>query len=202
MRLAKLAFRSFLVPNIVLSMMTTSLFAAEIDAAAILKCQAMQDDTSRLACYDDLNSPKPSAVEPATVDPAPAAPPPAEPVATTPPPVKTTPVESASRTPTDSGPRSAAPVPEPLNEEIGQQTLRGDGKKAKVLVRGRVVRCQQDLRKKYLFYFDNGQIWKQKDNKRIRWKECEFDVTISEDVFGYKMVPDGETKQVRIARVK
>ncbi|MGI9236002.1 MAG: hypothetical protein ACR2QZ_01310 [Woeseiaceae bacterium] len=194
-----------------LTLATTSsvLFAAEIDAAAILRCQAMQDDASRLACYDELNSPKPSAAEPVATDPAPTAPPPAESAVKDPRPVETAPVEQGSEKAADSRPEPSVAAeeraviePKSLDDEIGQETLRGGDKKTKLAVHGRVVRCQQDIRKKYLFYFDNGQIWKQKDNKRITWDECEFDVTISKDFFGYKMTPEGENRHIRVARTK
>jgi len=37
---------------------------------------------------------------------------------------------------------------------------------------------------------------------KIRWKECAFDVTITKDFFGYKMIRVGETRKVRVGRVK
>jgi hypothetical protein len=148
-------------------------FAVEIDTAAILECRSMQDDASRLACYDSIELPPlPSAgnVEaeaPLVAKPGAKEPPVAE--------------------------------PEELDDAIGQETLSRE--EEKLAVRGHVVSCRPDATGKYLFYFGNGQIWQQKDNKRIRWKKCEFDVTISKDFFGYKMLPDGEKQKIRIARV-
>jgi len=47
-----------------------------------------------------------------------------------------------------------------------------------------------------------GQVWKQKNEPRQRYKECDFSVTITKDVFGYKMQIDGEGKQIRIGRIR
>lgn len=177
--------------------LSAAVAAAEIDPTDIMKCQAMRDDASRLACYDSLKSTSEPPVESAAV-PAEATPVGSPPAAHAPPGRK----EAVPAQP------DAAPVPEqaatpvPLDDEVGQETLRGSAKKDKPDVRGRVVSCREDVTGKYLFYFDNGQIWRQKDNTNVRWRECAFDVTISKDVFGYRMVPDGEKKRVRIARIK
>jgi len=69
-------------------------------------------------------------------------------------------------------------------------------------VRARVTRCEKDARKKYYFVFENGQVWKQVSDKRLSYKQCDFEVTITKDFFGYKMQPDGEDRRVSIARVK
>lgn len=187
--------------------------AGEVDAAAILKCQALQDDAARLACYDGLNSVSTRAAEATDADPSPAkarpvqSPPaaadPAELSAPAGPaePPAAEPAQSSSAAPAIAD-KPAAAEPAPLDDEIGQETLRGNARKDAPLVRGRVVSCKEDATGKYLFYFDNGQIWRQKDNTNVRWRECAFDVTISKDVFGYRMVPDNEKKRVRIARVK
>ena len=71
-----------------------------------------------------------------------------------------------------------------------------------LLVRARVTRCEKDARKKYYFVFDNGQVWKQVSDKRLRYRECEFDVTITRDFFGYKMQVDGEKGRIRIDRIQ
>ena len=67
---------------------------------------------------------------------------------------------------------------------------------------GRVVECKKDSANKYYFYFDNGQVWKQRANARIPPGKCDFNVTITEDTFGYKMQIEGETKKIRIGRVR
>ena len=70
------------------------------------------------------------------------------------------------------------------------------------MVRGKVTKCQQDVNDKWYFYFDNGQVWKQRSNSRLRFPDCDFWVTITEDTFGYKMTIEGEDKQIRIGRIR
>jgi len=201
MRLAKDCFKRSQVTatTTMLLMMSSVTFAAEIDATAILKCQAMQDDASRLVCYDSLNSPTTPATEQSATDPAPA-----EPPAVILPPAATAPAKEVD-SPAEVSPiagEAAVAEPAALSDEIGKESLRSDAKKEKPIVRGHVISCREDATGRYLFYFDNGQIWQQKDNTVIRWKECAFEVTIFKDFFGYKMIPDGEKKRVRISRVK
>jgi hypothetical protein len=77
-----------------------------------------------------------------------------------------------------------------------------DAERKNIAVQARVVRCLEQYNEKFLFYFDNGQVWKQKTDKRLTYDEdCRFDITISKDFFGYKMeTPEGRT--IRISRVK
>ena len=150
--------------------------AAELDATAIQECRSIDDEAARLACYDGTASPPPPAE--ATV---------VEPVVAVAVAVSSEPevVEIAR-----------------LDDEIGREKLdRRDGEED-LAVRGRVVSCRENAHGKYLFYFDNGQIWKQKDNNPIRWKDCSFEVTIGKDFFGYKMVADGEKRKIRISRIQ
>ena len=206
MRLAVVSFGPLRVTTAALSLVvaSTASLAAEVDAAAILKCQAMQDDAARLACYDSLKSMTTPEQESSVVEPAPAEQSPVESPAVAPPPAMPLPKEP-ERASTGVAPVAKQPAtaePPPLDDETGQETMRGNTEKDRPVVRGRVVSCREEPTGKYLFYFDNGQIWRQKDNKELRWKECAFDVTISKDFFGYRMVPDGDDKRVRIARVK
>lgn len=89
-------------------------------------------------------------------------------------------------------------------DDLGDETLPGAGraKEEALAVRAKVVRCDKDARKKYVFFFENGQVWRQSSDKRVYFKDCNFDVTISKDFFGYKMQRDGDKGRIRIARVK
>lgn len=89
-------------------------------------------------------------------------------------------------------------------DDLGSETLPMSARKEveKLEVRAKVSRCKKDYRKKYLFYFDNDQIWKQTSDKKLYFKDCNFDVTITQDFFGYKMQADGEKRRIRITRVK
>jgi hypothetical protein len=69
---------------------------------------------------------------------------------------------------------------------------------------GTITECQQGRDGRWYFVFSNGQVWRQSNLDRLRFKECNFLATISRDGFGYKMLIDvkGKQKQVRVSRVK
>ena len=183
-----------------------TVFAADVTPQQ--DCRSIEDDAARLACYDNLASPSVPAAAPQPVQtpelvevpPQVEAVVPQEVPPTAPPVV----VPAEEKVPVLAAPAAAeapAAEPVPLDDEVGKESL-GHDEENEVVVHGTVVKCVEDATSKYLFYFDNGQIWKQKDNTIIRWKECAFDVTITKDFFGYKMIPVGETRKVRIGRVK
>ena len=152
--------------------------AAAADAA---NCRAISNDAERLVCYDDLGSTPAISSEPARqveVPPAPVAAPAVTPVPDT---------DAAT---------------EALDDDVGLEKVKGREEKQQVLVKGHVSSCREDGIGKFRFYFDNGQIWQQKDNRKIPWRTCDWDVTIKKDFFGYKMSPVGENRSIRIARIK
>ena len=162
-------------------------------------CRAIKDDAERLACYDRLMAPPVPESAPAPVETAPVTAPAAAEV----PPAR---VETTSA-PAPAAEQASAPTPgaqssDVLDDNIGIENVKGREDELTVLVKGRVTSCRKDQRSKYRFYFDNGQIWQQKDNRTVPWKECNFDVTIEKDFFGYKMLPEGEKRSIRIARIK
>jgi len=165
-------------------------------AADAVDCRSIEDNAERLACYDGLSSP------PA---PIPAPPPPPEAIPVAPPAESPAPQQTQRSAPQpiaepEVAPAASAPVV--LDDSVGKESV-ADGKdKEKVLIAGHVTSCREDNSGKYRFYFDNGQIWLQKDNKRVPWRECDFDVTLEKDFFGYKMLPVGEDKTIRISRIK
>lgn len=68
-------------------------------------------------------------------------------------------------------------------------------------VTGVLTDCRKSYSGAYLFYFENGQIWKQVDSRRKRFKNCDRSVTIVRDSFGYKMLIDSDD-YVRVRRLK
>ena len=65
---------------------------------------------------------------------------------------------------------------------------------------GLVTSCQQGQYDDWYFIFDNGQIWKETNKRNRRFNDCNFNVTIKKDGFGYKMQIDGEEKTIRVIR--
>jgi hypothetical protein len=89
-------------------------------------------------------------------------------------------------------------------DELGSESLHqaDDKKDEDAPVIAKVNRCVKDARKKYVFYLEGGQVWKQVSDKKLFYKECAFNVTISKDFFGYKMQVDGEKYRFRVSRIR
>ena len=66
--------------------------------------------------------------------------------------------------------------------------------------RGLITSCKQGQNNKWFFFFENGQVWKQVGSRLLRYKKCNFTVTVTKDAFGYKMQIDGDEKTIRISR--
>lgn len=66
-----------------------------------------------------------------------------------------------------------------------------------------VTKCSKSGgNKKYTFYLENGQVWKQISDKRLHFKDCNFGVTIHKDFFGFKMQLEDTKKKFRVSRVR
>ncbi|MFT5574207.1 MAG: hypothetical protein ACI9FR_003145 [Cryomorphaceae bacterium] len=65
---------------------------------------------------------------------------------------------------------------------------------------GRITSCSKAGDGKHLFVFENGQIWKQVKSSKRRYKNCDFAVTVTKDMFGYKMAIEGKSGNIRINR--
>ena len=155
--------------------------ASAQDADELAACAKLEDPKARLACYDAASrrAPAPeSAAEPAK----PAQPPEAAQV-----------MEAAEA----QEPEQAAP----LSDAVGKEQLPVEDPNEGP-VRGTLTDCREGPTGKWYFYFDNGQVWEQRDNDRLRLRTCDFDVTISKDFFGYKMEMPNSGNKIRVARVK
>lgn len=150
----------------------------------IRRCATIPAPMERLACFDEAIGPPVSAAAKA---PAP---------------------ESATKAIEEAAPEkgrqpAVPPAREGSLDDLGAKPLlESDDANEELAIRARVTRCEKDARKKYYFVFDNGQVWKQVSDRRLSYKQCDFEVTITKDFFGYKMQPDGEKRRVSIARVK
>lgn len=149
------------------------------------QCAQLEDPQARLECYDAASARQ------------------------QPPPTASKPVEAVPvHEPMDPEPgREPAVVQEqaaPLSDSVGEEQLeskdRSDAGSASF--RGTVTKCQKGATGKWYFYFDNGQVWQQKDNDRLNLSDCNFEAKISKDFFGYKMEIPGSSNKVRIGRVK
>jgi len=111
-------------------------------------------------------------------------------------------VGRSSSSPPDT--KAAEKEPNPLTEEVGQEQLDSKDRpdQEPEAFAGRVTDCRQNVDGKWYFYFANGQVWKESNSGKQRFKDCDFEATITKDVFGYKMQIDGEGKKIRIGRVR
>jgi hypothetical protein len=146
--------------------------ADEMPADGLAHCAAIDDATTRLDCYDALSGRAQARQEIADAIPETASSPPAGP-------------------PDDFGSERIK------NSEKSEQE---DAEEVEVVAR--VTRCEKDSRKKFFFYLDGGQVWKQVSDKKLYFRDCDFDVTISKDFFGYKMQRVGEKSRFRVSRVR
>ena len=144
---------------------------------SIGKCAKFSSSSARLECYDQLAT-RLLAVTietHATTKPAQSAPPLAV---------------------AETGQEKAA-----LPQDIGGTQFGQEAKEEQPeTYRGTITSCKKGGDGKHLFIFDNGQVWKQVKSNKRRYKNCNFEVTITEDIFGYKMAIDGQKRSIRINR--
>ena len=174
------------LPMIAAGCVLSLVAAAESSVEEDLKrCGALQDQAARIACYDGIVARLPDS-EPPT------------------PAVAETDTEAEHASETAAAEEVAAPAS--VNDErlatLGAEQI-GERKESERLeIQARVVGCKKDDFRNNFFYFENGQVWKQKSGRRLMDKDCDFNITITKDFFGYKMVREGETRHIRISRVK
>jgi len=144
------------------------------DSSDMARCAELENADARLACYDEVIGQSSS--------------PPPDP-------------EAAEKEPIGTAPPGE---PVPLTRDVGQEQLDSHDRSESELtiIQGRVTECQKDANNKLYFVFDNGQVWKQRADARLPVGECDFPVTITKDVFGYKMQIEGEGKKIRIGRIR
>lgn len=147
---------------------------------ALTACAMTADRDSRIACYEALGK-RVLEAEAATVSTDSTRP---EPVA-----AAMAPVEAVSSTPV-------------LKDDLGGEKFEKKADSEEEKNKGLVTSCKKGPDKKWYFYFDNGQIWKQIDNDRLSLKDCRFLATIAKDMFGYKMQIEGRSGKIRISRKK
>jgi hypothetical protein len=103
---------------------------------------------------------------------------------------------------------SSVAVEEPgeasLPEHLGGAEFEEQADNFETHHQGLITECQKGRDGRWYFRFSNGQVWKQSNLERRRFKECSFLATISRDGFGYKMAIDvqGQQKTIRVSRVK
>jgi hypothetical protein len=90
---------------------------------------------------------------------------------------------------------------QPLPDDLGKSNV-GENEEDRIKYTGTVKSCQEGRYGDWYFIFENGQVWKDVSDRRLRFDECKFDVTITEDFFGYKMRIDALDKTIAVRRYK
>lgn len=107
------------------------------------------------------------------------------------------------RAPRAHEPEADVPAVPAASEDLGAETLRNKERVEEELsVAATVTRCSERSDGRYVFYFSNGQVWRQSKKERLHFSDCDFNVTITKDFFGYKLQREGEKRRIRIKRVK
>lgn len=162
-------------------------------AAGMRACASVSAAADRLACFDTLAAALGAAPAESRA-PAPAAAARAE-----------SPAAGTTAAPTEPQPAAAAAASaagRPLDDAVGKkQTDQGESEPQ--VWAGRLTACERsEATSRWYFHFDNGQVWRQSNAGRLTFRECEFDVTVERDLFGYKLnIPDMD-KSIRVSRVR
>jgi len=91
---------------------------------------------------------------------------------------------------------------QPLPDDLGVSTFGDDQESKSIKYSGKIRSCKKGQYGDWYFFLENGQIWKEVNKRNRRFKECDFNVTIAKDVFGYKMRIDALEMSVRVRRHK
>ncbi|MCP5091209.1 MAG: hypothetical protein GY949_09830 [Gammaproteobacteria bacterium] len=144
---------------------------------ALRACATVADRDARLSCYDDLGK-RLLEEEPAE---------------------NMSSANDASQSEAAETVTTAAVTPS-LPDDLGGTAFEKESGKPEN--RGRVTSCKRAADKRWYFFFDNEQVWKESNTGRNRFKDCNFVATISRDGFGYQMQQEGETRKIRVKRVR
>ncbi len=90
-------------------------------------------------------------------------------------------------------------APLPPNDPV-DSTQRNEPAPTSAQYGGLVTSCKKSYYGNWLFFFENGQVWKEANNRNMRFKDCNFNAAITKDRFGYKMQIEGDDKNIRVKR--
>ena len=106
--------------------------------------------------------------------------------------------ETADKSPTQE--KTVRPEAETATPRVAQPLPDELGNAAEIEYVGLITSCKKGHYGDWFFFFDNGQVWKEVKKRNRRFKECNFNVTITKDAFGYKMRIEGEDRTIRVRR--
>ena len=155
-------------------LVSTPSFGHESEVETSLKdCTLLADSSTRLNCFDDLtkNLFKVEVIQ-----------------------------QSTTEVKTDSQ-QEQIPEAESLPESLGGGEYADKAGVKPTEYRGKVISCQKSHDRKWFYIFDNKQVWKQVDRRKLRYRYgCDFKVTIYRGSFGYIMLIDGDQGKIQVKR--
>lgn len=77
-----------------------------------------------------------------------------------------------------------------------------ENKESKNVITGMLMSCKKNSEGKYLFYLENGQIWKQVSSQKKKFGKCSGSITIGRDLLGHKMVRNDDGSSIRVRRLR
>ena len=98
--------------------------------------------------------------------------------------------------------RDESSVVPALPDDIGGADFEEEAQIPKKQDKGLVTSCKKGGDGRWYFYFENGQVWKEVNKRRLRFKDCNFIASVARDGFGYKMRIDGDERSIRVSRIR
>ncbi len=102
----------------------------------------------------------------------------------------------------------AAPVveesgPAPITDEVGRERIERSAREEAPVYTANVTRCEENQQSgQTYFFFENGQVWRQANYRRLRFRDCRFEVNLTDDNFGYSMYIPSEDRRIRVTRIR
>lgn len=175
---------------------TSASIAKSADPVEELKaCAEMTDRDTRLACFDNLGE-RVLREESATEKPTPEMVAQPEAAATE----TVTETKTETKAETETATTVTATSAPPFPDSLGGSKFGNDPVATNFPYGGLITSCKQGHYGDWFFFFDNGQVWKEVHHRNRRFKECNFNATITKGGFGYKMRIDGEEKNIGVTR--
>jgi hypothetical protein len=159
---------------------------------ALNKCATIAEDSARLSCYDAL-------AEVLVADSAGAA---EESIVGDDASERATDTSGAMESAAATAVAGSAAVVG-LTDDVGKERIESPNSEDLPVISGTVVECRKSAQSgQYYFTFDNGQVWKQSNYRSASFRNCDFEVEITKNAFGYEMFIPSKDRTLRIARVK
>ena len=184
---------------------TVNVAADEAFEEALRKCAAIEVESARLTCFDAVSS----VAIPASTGSTPEAP--AALQETTSASTSSAPAAAAATAATAEVKESAGSAsgatemrdePQPLTDDVGKERV-DPNQKGKPEYATRIVKCERSSQSgQTFFFFDNDQVWKQANYRRMSLGDCKFDARLTKDAFGYELYIPEKDRTVRVSRIR